>query len=133
MDFEFTEDQLDLREAARSVLGAACPPSLVRGVHEGTGDGAALWRTLVEHDWPALGLPEDVGGLGLGYLEAAILVEELGRLAAPSPYLATVTQLVPALREAGATSLLGDVASGAVTGSPALAEDGRWELGVVRT
>src|SRR5215211_6568756 len=126
MDFEFTEDQLDLREAARSVLGAACPPSLVRGVHEGTGDSAALWRTLVEHDWPALGLPQDAGGLGLGFVEVGILVEELGRIAAPSPYLATITQLVPALREAGATFLLGEVASGAVTGSLALAEEGRW-------
>src|SRR5215204_3782480 len=133
MDFEFTDDQLGLREAARAVLGTACPSALVRAVHEGTGDGGALWRTLVEHDWPAVGLPEDVGGLGLGYLEVGILVEELGRVAAPSPYLATVTQLVPALREAGATSLLGDVASGAVTGSLALAEDGRWELDAVAT
>src|SRR5829696_321999 len=127
MDFEFTEDQLALREAARSVVGAACPPSLVRAVHEGTGDAGALWRTLVEHDWPALGLPEDVGGLGLGYLEVGILVEELGRVAAPSPYVATITQLVPALREAGTTFLLGEIASGAATGSLALAEDGRWE------
>src|SRR5829696_2892974 len=133
MDFEFTEDQLALREAARSVVGAACPPSLVRAVHEGAGDAGALWRTLVEHDWPAVGLPEDVGGLGLGYLEVGILVEELGRVAAPSPYLATITQFVPALREAGTTFLLGEVASGAVTGSLALAEDGRWEPGAVAT
>ena len=133
MDFEFTEDQLALREAARSVLGAACPPALVRSVHDGTGDGGTLWRTLVEHDWPAVGLPEDVGGLGLGYLEAGILVEELGRIAAPSPYLATITQLVPALREAGTTFLLGEIASGAVTGSLAVAEDGRWQAGAVCT
>lgn len=133
MDLEFTEEQLALREAARSVLGAACPPSLVRAVHEGRGDGGPLWRTLVEHDWPAVGLPESVGGLGLGFVEVGILVEELGRVAAPAPYLATVTQLVPALREAGATSLLDGVASGAVTGSLALAEDGRWDLGAVAT
>src|ERR687893_229149 len=126
MDLELTEDQLALRDAARSVLGAACPASLVRAVHDGTADGAALWRTLVEHDWPAVGLPEDDGGLGLGYLEVGILVEELGRLAAPSPYLSTATQLVPALHEAGTTFLLAEVASGTVTGSLALAEDGRW-------
>jgi alkylation response protein AidB-like acyl-CoA dehydrogenase len=133
MDFEFTDDQLGLREAARAVLGTACPSALVRAVHEGTGDGGALWRTLVEHDWPALGLPEDVGGLGLGYLEVGILVEELGRVAAPSPYLATATQLVPALREAGTTFLLGEIASGAVTGSLAVAEDGRWDPGAMTT
>ena len=133
MDLEFTDDQLALREAARSLLDAACPPSLVRSVHEGTGDGAALWRTLVEHDWPAVGLPEDAGGIGLGYLEVGILVEELGRVAAPSPFLATTTQLVPALREAGTTFLLGDIASGTVTGSLAVAEDGRWDPGAVAT
>jgi alkylation response protein AidB-like acyl-CoA dehydrogenase len=127
MDLEFTEDQLALRDAARSLLAASCPPSLVRSVHEGTGDGAGLWRTLVDHDWPALGLPEDVGGLGLGYVEVGILLEELGRVAAPSPFLATVTQLVPALREAGSTSLLPEIASGAITGTLAIAEDGRWE------
>jgi alkylation response protein AidB-like acyl-CoA dehydrogenase len=127
MDLEFTEDQLALRDAARSLLDASCPPSLVRSVHEGTGDGADLWRTLVDHDWAALGLPEEAGGLGLGFVEVGILVEELGRVAAPSPFLATVTQLVPALREAGSTFLLGEVASGGVTGSLAIAEDGRWE------
>jgi alkylation response protein AidB-like acyl-CoA dehydrogenase len=133
MDLEFTEDQLALRDAARSVLGAECPASLVRAVHEGAGDAAPLWRTLVEHDWPALGLPEEAGGLGLGFVEVGILVEELGRVTAPTPYLATVTQLVPVLRETGCASLLGEVASGAVTGSLALAEDGRWELGAVAT
>jgi alkylation response protein AidB-like acyl-CoA dehydrogenase len=133
MDLEFTEDQLALRDAARSVLGAACPPAVVRAVHEGTGDGAALWRTLVDHDWPGLGLPEDCGGLGLGYPEVGILVEELGRIAAPSPFLATVTQFAPALREAGTTSFLGAIASGAVTGTLALAEDGRWEPDAVAT
>jgi alkylation response protein AidB-like acyl-CoA dehydrogenase len=129
MDFEFTEDQLALREAARTLLAAACPPSVVRAVHEGSGDGAGLWRTLVEHDWPALGLPEEVGGLGLGYLETGILVEELGRIAAPSPYVSTATQLVAVLRETGTELLLGEIASGEVTGSLALAEDGRWDPG----
>ncbi len=133
MDFEFTEDQRELREAARTLLAAACPASLVREVHEGTGDGATLWPTLVEHDWPALGLPAEVGGLGLGFVEVGILVEELGRIAAPSPYLATVTQLVPVLREAGTDVHLGEIASGTVTGSLALAEDGRWERDAVAT
>src|SRR3954451_5609097 len=109
MDLEFTDEQLALREAARALLAAVCPPALVRSVHEGTADGTALWRTLVEHDWPAVGIAEEAGGLGLGYVEVGILVEELGRIAAPSPYLATSTQLVPALREAGGTGLLAEI------------------------
>src|SRR6187431_1442492 len=103
MDFEFTEDQLALQENARSVLATACPPSLVRAVYDGIGDGAALWKALIELDWPALGLPEDVGGLGYGTLEVGIVVEELGRVTAPSPFLATITHLTPMIREAGST------------------------------
>ena len=37
MDFEFTDDQLQLRDSARQVLASACPPSLVRSVYEQTG------------------------------------------------------------------------------------------------
>ena len=133
MDFEFTDDQLALRDNARAVLEAACPPALVRSVYDGTGDGSALWRRLVELDWPALGIAEAHGGLGLGPLEVGIVVEELGRAVAPSPYLATVTQLVPAIRESGASVLLADVAAGSCTGTLALAEQGVWRLDAVAT
>src|SRR5688572_7818913 len=101
MDFEFTDEQLALRENARAVLASACPPAVVRAVYEGADDGLALWSTLVELDWPALGLPVEHGGLGLGFLEVGIVAEELGRVVAPTPFLATVTQLVPVLRAAG--------------------------------
>jgi alkylation response protein AidB-like acyl-CoA dehydrogenase len=132
VDFEFTDEQLALRETARAVLASACPPAVPRAVHEGTGDGAALWSTLVDLDWPALGIAEEHGGLGLGPLEVGIVVEELGRAVAPSPFLATVTQLVPLLVEAGASDLLAGVAAGTSTGTLALAEDGTWSLAAVR-
>jgi len=127
MDFEYSDDQLELRAAARSVLTSACPPSVVRSVVEG-GEAKELWPTLVGLDWPALGLPEAHGGLGLGFLEVGIIVEELGRVVAPSPFLATVTQFVPVVRESPVgVALLEQVAAGRVTGSLALAEGGRWE------
>lgn len=133
MDFEFTDDQLELRENARSVLASACPPSLVREVYEGRGDGEKLWATLVSLDWPALGLPEDHGGMGLGYLEVGIVVEELGRVVAPSPFLATVTQFAALVRETHSSFRLSDVAAGTCTGTLALAEGGRWSLDAVST
>ena len=133
MDFEFTDDQLELRDRAREVLASACPPSRVRAVYEGKGDAAELWTTLVSLDWPAVGLPEAHGGLGLGFLEVGILVEELGRVVAPSPYLATATQLVPLVRESGASFRLDDVAAGTCTGTLAIAEDGQWRPDAVAT
>ena len=131
MDLEFSADQLELRDAARAVLADACPPSLVREVYEGTGDAAALWATLCGLDWPALGLAEEHGGLGLGFLEVGIVAEELGRVVAPGPFLATVTQFAPAVTAAGSSFGLADVASGSLTGALAVAERGRWEPGAV--
>jgi len=132
MDFEFTDDQLELRESARKVLESACPAALVRDVFEGTADGTELWATLVGLDWPGLGIEEAHGGIGLGFLKVGIVVEELGRVVAPTPFLATLTQLVPLVREAGSSFLLADVAAGRATGSLAVAEGGQWRLDAVR-
>ncbi len=133
MDFEFTEDQHALRDNARAVLEGACPPSLVRSVFEGRGDGTELWATLVGLGWPALGIAEAHGGLGMGPLEVGIVVEELGRSVAPTPFLATVTQLVPMVREAGSDAVLAEVAAGTSTGTLALAERGAWRVDAIRT
>ena len=133
MDLELTDDQLDLRDAVRSVLADACPPTLVRSVVEGTNDGSALWATLVGLDWPALGIAVEDGGLGATLVEVGIVVEELGRMVAPTPYLATVTQFVPAVVAAGSSMRLADVAAGTCTGAFAVAEDGRWDPESVRT
>lgn len=126
MDLELTDDQLTLRDNIRSVLDSACPPSLVRSVYEGTGDAKALWDTMVELGWPALGVPEEAGGIGLGAVEVGLLAEELGRASAPGPLLATVTQFVPVLTELGAHDVLTDVAAGTISGSLALTDTQAW-------
>lgn len=133
MDLEFTELQLELRDTARSVLASACPPSLVRGVYEGTDGAGELWATMASLDWPGLGLPEAVGGLGLGLIEVGILVEELGRVCAPGPFLPTVTQFCAAVRASGSAFGLAEVAAGRLTGTLAVAEHGRWESAAVTT
>ncbi len=122
MDFEFTTDQIELRDNARSVLAGACPPALVRSVFEHRDAGGAarakLWSMLVELGWPATGVPEADGGLGLTFVETGLVVEELARVVAPSPFVATVTQFAPLIRGAGGDGdWLARVADGSITGA----------------
>jgi len=130
MDFEFDDDQLELRDAARSVLSSTCPPSLVRAVFEGRDTADALWTQLVELGWPALVVDEAHGGLGRSFIDLAVVIEELGRAVDPTPFLVTTTQFLPLVRDAVATGaaerLLPAVAEGSITGALALAEDGMW-------
>ena len=137
MDLELSEEEADLRDNVRAVLGSICPPSAVRAVYEGKGDPGAVWAKMVELGWPALAVPEQHGGLGMGFVAVALLAEELGRAVVPGPLLATVSQFVPVVREAGsgsatAADLMARVAAGELTGTVALAEDGRWEPAAVR-
>lgn len=147
MDLELTEDQRVLRENARSFLAGACPPSLVRLAFEakaGEGESPArdLWAQMIKLDWSALNVPEEFGGLGLGFVELALVAEETGRAVAPGPFMATATQFVPMVASAaGATAsteraeaFLRPVAEAGATGAVALAEpSGRWELEAVTT
>lgn len=136
MDLDFTPDQSDLREGIRGVLERECPPALVRALAE-TGDRGAverLWEQMVALDWPALTVPEEHGGIGLGAVELAILAEEAGRVVAPGPLLATASQFVPAVREVGGEASgrwLAAVATWETSGTLALAEGGRFTLDAV--
>ena len=84
-----------------------------------------------------MALPESAGGLGYGWVELAIVLEELGRHAAPGPFVATVTQFAPLVIEAAgpghAAELLADVAQGGTTGTVAVDEGaGTWDPASVR-
>ena len=138
MDLDFTPEQEELRDAVRTLLERECPPALVRGVVEGTQTSDDLWKRMVDLDWPALTVPEDSGGMGLGFVELAVVVEELGRVAAPGPLLASVSQFAPVVRETGDEAqrqrFLGPIAAGERSGTLAFAEDqGRWHPASVRT
>jgi alkylation response protein AidB-like acyl-CoA dehydrogenase len=138
VDLDLTPDQEALVDAARAVLAATCSPGAARARTEALLAGRPrpadpLWARAVELGWCALAVPEAHGGLGLGAVEAALLAEELGRALAPGPLLPTLAVLTPALRESAAAESpaaavagerLAAVASGACTGTLAVAEAG---------
>jgi acyl-CoA dehydrogenase len=127
MDFEFSDEQKQLGAEARRFLQAKCPPAAVRAVLEGpqTYD-AALWRGLGEMGFLGVVVPEQYGGLGLGYLELCVVAEELGRALAPTPFSSSVflaTEfLLAAGSEAQKQSWLPKLTSGEAIGCFAFAE-----------
>jgi alkylation response protein AidB-like acyl-CoA dehydrogenase len=129
VELEFTSEQEELRSSVRSFLEKECPVDVVRRVVETGEEPEKLWGSMVALDWPALAVPEENGGIGLTFVETAVVVEELGRVVAPGPLLATVTQFAPMVREAGTAAqrerFLSPVATGAVTGTVALADHRR--------
>jgi alkylation response protein AidB-like acyl-CoA dehydrogenase len=131
MHLEFTDEQLELRDSARAILTRECPPRLVREVAVSGGEAGGFRSQLSWLGWPALTVDVDFGGLGRGFVELAVVLEELGRAAAPGPFLATMTQFVPAVREAGSSPqvsrFLSAVAAGQLNGTLALYEGGRWD------
>ncbi len=98
MDFELTDEQVALQAIAREVAEREIPSSLVRSVVEDGADTDALWKTLVALEWPGLTVPLDRGGSGASVVELAVLLEELGWAADPSPLLATTSQFLPLVR-----------------------------------
>ena len=85
MEFAFTEEQESLRREARGLLARTPEPS---------------WEQLAELGWLGVSISEEQGGVGLGFLEEAVLFEELGRALYAGPYFATIGLALPALGDA---------------------------------
>ena len=91
MDFAFSGDQQLLKNAARAFLDERCTSAVVRGLWDDPrGESEAMWKDMAQLGWLGLSLPEAYGGSGLGMVETAILLDEMGRAAYPGPYLPTV-------------------------------------------
>ena len=92
MEFSFSEDQAELRRAARRFLEVASSEERVRTAMETEqGYDSATWEQLSEElAWTALTIPEEYGGLGMSYLDLHPLMEEMGRALLCSPFFSTI-------------------------------------------
>ncbi|HTK62847.1 MAG TPA: acyl-CoA dehydrogenase family protein [Pseudonocardia sp.] len=88
MDVELSDQQRELAQGAREFLSEQCPASRVRTAWD-EGHDARLWSQLAEVGFLGAVVPEEYGGLGLGDLDLAVLLEEAGRVALPVPLLET--------------------------------------------
>ncbi|MFD4508119.1 acyl-CoA dehydrogenase family protein [Streptomyces sp. NPDC058457] len=90
VDFELSEEQAALREASRDLLTSYCPPHLVRSVLDaGLDVDEKLWNRGARMGWTGLATPEAQGGAAQGLAELCLVAEELGRAAAPGPFVET--------------------------------------------
>ncbi|GAB5452721.1 MAG: acyl-CoA dehydrogenase family protein [Halioglobus sp.] len=103
MEFAFTEEQEMIRDTAASFLAQVSDSEAVRRAMETeAGFDAALWsRICTEMYWQAIHIPEEYGGMGLGYVEVVAMMEQMGRYLLCSPFFSTVCLGANALLLAG--------------------------------
>jgi alkylation response protein AidB-like acyl-CoA dehydrogenase len=139
-DFGFGPDEQLVRDQARKFLKDSFPidklRTLVAKDHHEAYESAvqpaawdrALWKQMVELGWTGLAVPESAGGLGMKTMVAATLVEELARVAIPSPLPATLMATM-VLRAANAQAWLERIAAGEAATLAITPESGSWEPG----
>jgi hypothetical protein len=127
MNFDFSDDQKQLRDQARKYLAEKCSPKAVRVVLDGKAPyDKELWKGLAEMGFLGVAIPEEFGGAGAGHLELCVIAEEMGRALAPVPFSSTVYLAAEALLLAGSDAQkrkwLPKIASGEAIGTLALFE-----------
>lgn len=95
-----TEEQTMLRDSARDFLAGQSPVSALRGLRDSRdpdGFSRPLWRQFATMGFSGVLVPESFGGLGLGHVEAGVVMEQIGRHLTASPFLASSVAAVTAL------------------------------------
>jgi alkylation response protein AidB-like acyl-CoA dehydrogenase len=128
MDFDFTQEQLMLRNLTREFLSRESAPRAVRTqMDEPRGFSDATWQQMADMGLPGLAIDAGYGGQGLGLVELALVLDEMGRVAYPGPYFATTVLAASAIAAGGQPNqmarYLPDIASGRSKASLALIED----------
>jgi alkylation response protein AidB-like acyl-CoA dehydrogenase len=138
MRFTPTEEQAMFRDSVRRFVAEEYP--FDRRLKIVAGEPGYLdehWRSFAELGWLGVPFPEELGGLGGGPFDVAVLMEEFGRGLLVSPYLSTVVLSGSLLTDAGGTAvaaLIGEIVAGRAKVSAGLYEpQGRYDLNDVAT
>ncbi|HUZ78436.1 MAG TPA: acyl-CoA dehydrogenase family protein [Chloroflexota bacterium] len=128
MDFDFSQEQQMLQQMTRELLATESAAPQVRVLADSEdGWDRNTWSKLAELGLIGISIPEEHGGQGLGQIEQALVLEEMGRAALPSPYFATAVLATTALLAGGSEALkqrcLPEIAAGRLTATLAWIEE----------
>ena len=138
MEFAFTEEQEMIRDTAASFLAEVSGSEAVRAaMATEQGYDSELWQRICgEMYWQAIHVPEEFGGMGLGYVEVVAMMEQMGRYLLCSPFFSTVCLAANALLLAGSdeqkAQWLGSLCESGVTATIAFnGGASRWDASAV--
>ncbi len=120
MNFGLNDDQQMLRDTFARFLDSESSPARVRKAQESGGFDPALWQGLAELGTFSMRMPEEAGGLGMGTLDAALVLEEAGRTLATGPIAEAVLAARLLGRLGAEAGLLGSVIDGSKVATLAL-------------
>lgn len=135
MEFIFTDEQVMIGETAKAFFSENATSERTRAAMAGTGIDRALWDSFcTELGLSGIGLPEAMGGAGLGMVEFAIISEAAGAQVAALPLLGLAT-VAQALAAGGTAAQQGEdlpnLVSGGAIGAFAESDDLRFADGVL--
>jgi len=90
MNFDLSDDQHEIKRTARELLASRSTMEKVRAAAEESRYDTDLYKEIAELGWPGIAIAEEHGGQGLGMVELAVVLEELGYACAVTPFLGTV-------------------------------------------
>jgi alkylation response protein AidB-like acyl-CoA dehydrogenase len=134
MNFAFSEEQEQLRDAVRRFMETKSPSAEIRRLMETTeGYDTAVWAQMAnELGLQGLAIPEEYGGQGFTFIELGIVLEEMGRVLLCAPYFSSVVLAANAILNAGTdaqkSELLPGIAAGETIAALAFTEpNGKWD------
>ncbi len=102
MDLGFTSEQDMLRKSVAEFLTKECPYDIVKEIEDSEeGYSLKMWKKMAELGWMEGYYPEEYGGYGDPFIDLLIIMEEMGKMAFPSPFFSTVIQSGLCILEGG--------------------------------
>lgn len=91
MDLRLTEEQEMLKTAAKDYFAEKCPAKLVREMAaDEKGYVPQIWQEIADMGWLGLIFPEQYGGAGMTFSDLSVLLEEMGRVLFPGPFIPSI-------------------------------------------